>query len=234
MKDSRTIDCRILMITLPLLLMLIGTGFEYSGLDLWWVSHFYDFQRQIWPFMNHWLFSDIIHTGGQLFCKFLGLVWLISFSATFSKADYKSYRKPLLCFLAATVAGPALVAIGKSITHIYTPWDLQLFNGPQPYVKLLDAVSQGALVGHAFPAGHASAGYAFSSLYFLFRRLRPSLRAYGISFGLTLGLIFGIGQQVRGAHFPSHDLFSMAICWLAALIVYVSFYPEEWRQLSRC
>lgn len=31
-----------------------------------------------------------------------------------------------------------------------------------------------------------------------------------------LGLTFGITQQLRGAHFLSHDLWSAALCWAIA------------------
>lgn len=42
-------------------------------------------------------------------------------------------------------------------------------------------------------------------------------RWLGLMIGLVAGLIFGISQQLRGAHFLSHDLWSLTICWLVAL-----------------
>jgi hypothetical protein len=41
---------------------------------------------------------------------------------------------------------------------------------------------------------------------------------------LGLGLLFGTTQQLRGAHFLSHDIWTFALCWsinalLAALIL---------------
>ena len=35
-------------------------------------------------------------------------------------------------------------------------------------------------------------------------------------------MLFGFSQQLRGAHFLSHDVWSAAICWLTALGVYAS------------
>jgi membrane-associated PAP2 superfamily phosphatase len=121
------------------------------------------------------------------------------------------------------------VGILKHITHIHTPWELALFSGDQPYIRIFDPVPAGTPVGQAFPAGHASGGFAFFSLYFALGHVRSRFQIYGLWFALGLGLVFGLGQQVRGAHFPSHDLFSMVICWYAALGVYFLFYPEQWK-----
>lgn len=217
----------------PLLLLLTGVVLEYSGLDLWWISHFYDFQTQSWPFKHHWLFDALIHTGGQWFVKAMVMAWLAAFMLTFFQKRMRVYRKILIYFLAATATGPILISLGKQFTHVYTPWDLQLFRGNLPYIRLFDHVPPDAPVGHAFPAGHAAGGYAFLSLYFLLFHFRSPYRINGLLFGLCLGFVFGLGQQIRGAHFPSHDLFSLAICWLAALQVYFLFYPHEWRTRKR-
>lgn len=217
----------------PALLLAAATLFEYSGLDLWWVSRFYDFQKHSWPFKHHWFFESIIHTGGQWFVNGMILLWLVAFILTFFRPDLKNARKILFFFIIAAAAGPLLVSLGKQFTHIYTPWDLRIFNGEQPYIRLFDRVPAGAPVGHAFPAGHSSGGFAFMSLYFILLHHASPYRKYGLLFGLVLGFAFGLGQQVRGAHFPSHDLFSLMICWLAAASVYFIFYPQQWRNIKR-
>jgi len=212
---------------LPLFMLLIGLTFEYSGFDIWWISHFYDDLSQSWPFRDHWLFDTVIHDWGRNFNIGVGVLWLLFFFLTLVFRPLKKYRKITVYFLVAAAAGPLIVGAGKLITHIYTPWDLNIFSGTQPYIKLFDSVPQGMPIGHAFPSGHASGGYAFFSLYFLLMHLGSPYKKYGLLFGLGLGLIFGIGQQIRGAHFPSHDLFSMVICWYAALIIYTIFYPKD-------
>jgi len=231
--QAEGLDCRYEMILYPFLLLAAGVVFEYSGVDLWWVSHFYDYQNHLWPFENHWLFNTVIHKWGQNFSKGMVLIWLILFARTFYQQSQKKFRKILVYFLLAAAAGPALIALGKACSHIYTPWDLVLFGGRQPYIRLLDTVPAGAPVGHAFPAGHSSGGFAFVSLYFVLHHFKSSRRGYGLMFGLCLGLIFGLGQQVRGAHFPSHDFFSLAICWYAAMAMYLLFYPKEWGALKK-
>jgi len=220
---------------LPFLLVALSVAFEYSGLDLWWVSLFFDSDKQLWPYRSHWLFEDILHSGGQLFDKVFALIWLLSFIGINFKKELVQYRKILLYFLLASAAAPALVGIGKNMTHIYSPWDLQVFNGVLPYIRLFDPVPAGAPIGNAFPAGHASGGYCFLSLYFVFLRYRSPYRIYGLVFSLVIGLAFGLAQQVRGAHFPSHDMVTILICWYTSLALYLLFYPDEWRFLSsRC
>jgi membrane-associated PAP2 superfamily phosphatase len=219
-----------LMTILPLSLVLTGIMFEYSGFDIWWISHFYDYQTRSWPFRDHWLFETVIHEWGRYFDMGAAGLWLVFFFLTFFLKPLKTFKKPLIYFLVSSATGPLIVGAGKHLTHIYTPWDLKIFSGTLPYIRLLDPVPGGMPIGEAFPAGHASGGYAFFSLYILMRHLGSPHRIYGLIFALGLGLIFGIGQQVRGAHFPSHDLFTLVICWYSALIFYYIFFPEEWRR----
>jgi len=217
------------MMGFPFVLVSLGIALEYSGFDVWWISHFYDANTQSWPFRDHWLFDRVIHGWGRRFDMGIALMWLLVFFSAFFFAPVRKFKKNLIYFLLATAAGPLIVGAGKQLTHIYTPWDLTLFSGTLPYIRVFDSVPSGLPVGEAFPAGHAAGGYAFFSLYFVLRVLAPSYKKAGFVFGLMLGLIFGIGQQVRGAHFPSHDLFTMAICWLSALFFHYIFYPKDGR-----
>lgn len=216
-----------MMALFPLPLLLLAVIFQYSDLDVWWVSHFYDFQNQMWPYKHHWFFEGFIHSGGRWFYWVAVLICLLAFIVSNFQQDIKRYRKTLLYLLLATLAGPVLVVIGKNLTHIYTPWDLQMFGGAQPYIRLFDPVPAGAPIGHACPAGHAALGYSFFSLYFSLRYAHPSYRTFGFLTAIGLGLIFGLGQQIRGAHFPSHDLFSLATCWYAAMIIHLLLYPNR-------
>ena len=93
------------------------------------------------------------------------------------------------------------------------PWDLLRYGGQRPYVELLHLRPIGLTRGACFPAGHASAGYAWMALYFFFLMARPQWRWWGLAAGAGAGLLFGLSQQLRGAHFLSHDLWTAMICW---------------------
>jgi membrane-associated PAP2 superfamily phosphatase len=95
---------------------------------------------------------------------------------------------------------------------------LQIFGGLYPNIRLFDTVAQSLPVGHAFPAGHSSGGFALLSIYFMARRHQYRHSSLFLYAALGLGLIFGFDQQIRGAHMLSHDLFSLAICWSSCLI----------------
>lgn len=220
-----------IMVAAPFFLVLTAIFFEYSGFDLWWVSHFYDNQTHSWPFREHWLFETVIHKWGRYLDLAAGLAWLVVFALSFFSSILKNQRRLMVYFLVAAGAGPLFVGAGKHLTHIYTPWDLALFSGTLPHIRLFDPVPPGLGVGHAFPAGHASGGYAFLSLYFVMGHLGCCRKIYGLMAGLSLGLIFGAGQQVRGAHFPSHDLFTLVICWYSALVSYRIFFPEQYTRI---
>ncbi len=229
---NRYIENFYFMLIFPFLILGLAIIFEYSGFDVWWVAHFFDIQNQTWLYKGHWFFNKVIHSGGQFFDKIIVVIWLLFFIFINLKNNLKKYRKIMLFFFFATAAGPILVGIGKSLTHIYTPWDLKLFNGIHPYIRLFDPVPNGANVGHAFPAGHASGGYCFISLYFVLLHFNSKYRIFGFLFGVCNGLVFGLAQEIRGAHFPSHDLFTLVICWYAALSVYLLFYPEQYTMLK--
>jgi membrane-associated PAP2 superfamily phosphatase len=49
-------------------------------------------------------------------------------------------------------------------------------------------------------------------------------RLLGLAVGGGLGLLFGISQQLRGAHFLSHDVWTAGICWATALLTYLLFW----------
>jgi len=73
--------------------------------------------------------------------------------------------------------------------------------------------------GHCFPAGHASAAFAYLGGYFVFRRAAPGVARAWFAFALVTGLALGLSQQMRGAHFMSHTLWTAWFCWLTALAI---------------
>ena len=209
---------------LPLAPLLCGISLEYSGLDMVLIRPFYDGSLHQWTYRRHWLASGILHTGGRNLVVAAAAAIFVFFILSFLIKKFQPCRKGTAYLLAASLSGPAVVSLCKHTTHIYSPWDLKLFDGIQPYIRLFDAVPKGAEIGQAFPAGHSSGGFAFFSLYFLALAYHPSVRYAALFLALLLGFSFGIAQQARGAHFLSHDFFSLTICWYCALFTYVGFF----------
>ena len=100
----------------------------------------------------------------------------------------------------------------KGISVTSCPWDLQAFGGVARYVSHWSLLGDGG-AGHCFPAGHAASGFAFVSGYFAFRKHDQVLARRWLTAALAAGFALGIAQQLRGAHFMSHTLWTAWICW---------------------
>lgn len=212
------------VILLPAYAIGLGIFFQYSGLELLIVSPFYDSENAIWPLKDHWLIQSVLHIFAQHLMKLFGLLLLgVILYLSFTKKN-PPLRKALGCGFLAMAAGVTVVGYLKGQTRLYCPWDLEMFGGELPHHLLFQSLVSDSPIGHAFPSAHAAVGFSFLSVYFAAAMFAPQWRFRALGFGLGLGFLFGFVQQMRGAHFLSHDLFSLAICWLAALLIHIIFY----------
>jgi len=142
-------------------------------------------------------------------------------AASLISRQMKLWRRPLAYLLLATLLSTAAVGLLKRWTNVDCPWDLLRYGGDRTYYSLF--MHRPSILGQArcFPAGHASAGYAWTALYFFLLSTRPGWRWWGLGFALGLGALFGVTQQLRGAHFLSHDVCTLMVCWLIALALYL-------------
>jgi len=202
----------------PVICVLAGIASQYSGLDIRLEQFFYDYQHQLWPYKETWLTQDLLHRGGRDVVALVIIGMFLFLLATLFNDRLAPYRRNAIFLLLSSLTGIGLVAVLKASTHIYTPWDLQIFGGLYPNIRLFDSVPNNLPVGHAFPSGHASGGFALLSFYFMARSHQYRHSSLFLYTALGLGLTFGLDQQIRGAHMLSHDLFSPAICWSSCLI----------------
>lgn len=135
------------------------------------------------------------------------------------------FRMRLRVLALAALLVPLAVSLLKRASSSHCPWDLAEFGGAEIYVRLFEPALPGAVAGHCMPAGHASAGLWLVALAVFWLPERPRMAAAVIA--ATLGFGFGMGmiQQLRGAHFLSHTLWSM---WIACAIV-----AALWRIMNR-
>ena len=111
-----------------------------------------------------------------------------------------------------------VVAGMKATSRTSCPWDLSEFGATATYFSHWNLLHYSA-PGRCFPSGHAATGFAFLGGYFAFRRDRPKLARALLICAVAVGLLLGLGQQMRGAHFMSHTLWTGLICWCVALAV---------------
>ncbi|KIQ96535.1 phosphatase PAP2 family protein [Lysobacter sp. A03] len=192
--------------------VLIGAHGDFLLADL-----LYTAQGNAWALRDSWITTTLVHEAGKAVSAAAWLGALIASLWSLVDPRLSHWRRPLGYLAFATLAGSVAVSLLKAGSGMDCPWDLQRYGGLQPFVGLFE--SRPHSMGHAscFPAGHASAGYAWVTLYFFFRAVQPRLRWAGLALALAAGALFGISQQLRGAHFLSHDVWTLMICWLVAL-----------------
>ena len=187
------------------------------GADQWLADQIYAAGGHTWALQSSPLVEGIIHEGGRQASKWVWIAVALCLLLALACRPFASWRVPLAYLLLSTLLATTLVAILKRGTHMDCPWDLLRYGGEKAYYGLFSRRPVGMGSAGCFPAGHASAGYAWVALYFFFLATRPRWRWVGLGAAMALGLLFGIAQQLRGAHFLSHDLWTLMLCWLVAL-----------------
>jgi membrane-associated PAP2 superfamily phosphatase len=111
------------------------------------------------------------------------------------------------------------VSLLKNVSRSSCPWDLAEFGGTARYVSHWAwGVSDGG-PGRCFPAGHASAAFAYVGGWFVLRRAAPRAASIWLATALAAGFVLGVAQQWRGAHYMSHTLWTAWVCWSVALCI---------------
>lgn len=118
------------------------------------------------------------------------------------------------------------------------PWELSVFGGQASYVSHWSWGVRDGGSGHCFPGGHASSAMAFLALAL------PGLhhpergqqrRALWLLAGIgALGLVLGGVQTLRGAHYPSHTLWTATLCWSSAWLSWHLWHraAPRWQRAS--
>jgi membrane-associated PAP2 superfamily phosphatase len=194
-----------------------------SPLDLWVMRQIGDANGFAWR--DHWLLSKVLHDAmHQLALLAYGLTLM---SIWWPLGPWRRLRRSqrLEAFCGITLC-VLLIAGLKVFSHTSCPWDLQEFGGSARY---LSHWTWGGIDGgpeHCFPAGHVSSVFSFFALALPWLAGDASERRFGrrILLGvLVLGALLGLGQTLRGAHFPSHTLWTALICWVVALLNHALF-----------
>lgn len=207
-------------------LILLSIFISTYNIDQIVADYFYALQGGSWAWKNSWLAEHFFHRGGRNLSIGLELVCVILLIITYCNKTYAQHRKSLL-FLVIAVAGSSLIiSLFKASLAVSCPWEFSRYGGNLHYHTVIEQIFLRNGSG-CFPAGQASAGYAWIALYFFGCRYKSSLRWLGLALAITTGIILGGAQQIRGAHFISHDLWTMGLCWFFALSVYCFMFKEK-------
>lgn len=170
-----------------------------------------------WPYRENWWLSELIHNAGHkiALAAYAALVLIMVYRWA------RNYSNAGIAY-ALTSIGLSVLAVNlcKTLLHFPCPWDaLNNLGQFSAYAWLPKRAG-------CFPSGHASSGYAWLCFYYVARMYFPHLRTVLATLAMALGLCFGIAQQIRGAHFLSHDLICLYVCWMVASLMYF-FWPSR-------
>lgn len=214
---------------LSLLGLTLTLLWDATGLDLWVMSKLgsaHGFALQ-----HNWWLETILHQRARdlawvALALLAAMVWRpIGF---FRQLPSQQRTEMLLGTLLALL----LINVIKHDSLTSCPWDLQMFGGVAEYRSHWSWGVPDGGPGRCFPGGHASAALAFLALPL---SLLSSQKAadrrigwWGLAAVLLVGGLLGAAQTLRGAHFPSHTLWTAQVCWTAALVNQL-----VWRAVSK-
>ncbi len=183
---------------------------DLSGLDMPAARLFGDLHGFAWT--HTFFLSRVMHDGGRLlaWAVLAALVMAALRPAVAGQGPSRAARWRwmgviLLCVLAV----PAI----KRLSATSCPWDLAEFGGVAQHLSHWRWGVPDGGGGHCFPSGHAVAAFGFFGMHFLWRDINARRARLWLLAVLLTGTLFGAAQLARGAHFPSHTLWSAWLCW---------------------
>ena len=209
----------------PLAILLLLGWLAWANADTQIAEKFfYDVATQKWLASDALWANEVLHRGGRNLMRLIGVMAILAWLASY-RFDALIRHRQALGYLALCLALVPLVIGGlKQITNVDCPWDLEGFGGDRPLLHYFESRPSDLPKAACFPGAHSSSAFALFALAFLARR-RSLCLATGVAMAVTfIGGMFSVAQQARGAHFLSHDLWSMLLAWsLCGLISYVVF-----------
>jgi len=167
--------------------------------------------------------------------RFLGMLGVVALVAAvrwplgvLRRLDARARLQLALSVLAALAA----VSLLKNTSRSSCPWDVAEFGGVASHVSHWNWRLRDGGPGRCFPAGHASAAFAYLAGWFVLRRVAPGAAMAWLLAALGAGLVLGLAQQWRGAHYMSHTLWTAWVCWSVALAIDVACRRATRRRLA--
>lgn len=179
--------------------------------------------------------SDLLEMFGHRLAKnAVSAIWLLLLGLAVHASltvRLRDSRTSLWAGVLAMALGPSVVVMLKELNAYHCPWDLKPFGGYADFASGWFVAA--ADIGHCFPSGHAAGGFSLVALYFLGLQLElPRVQRLGLWLTLAAGSLFSLIRLAQGAHFLSHNLWSAAICWCAAALVFLPLLAGSASRLS--
>jgi membrane-associated PAP2 superfamily phosphatase len=217
---------------LALSALALAVLFHYTRLDLRLAAPWYDPVNHTFPWRYAWITKYAIHRHLKVAQIVLGVCMCLAALYALRARDgfFATHRRRLWCVALSFVFVPVIIAVLRRFSPMHCPWDVVDFGGYAPYFDLFQASPPNVRAGRCFPAAFVASGSWMLSFAWLWFPERRRLSAGILLF--TLAWAFGLGwvQQMRGAHFLSHTLWSLWVSWLIVLLVH--FATGAWREMN--
>lgn len=200
----------------------------WTDWDLRLADRVYDARARTFPLRHAWLTESFNHV--ILKRVFAGLAVATMTVVLWDAASPRGWtwlrRFQLRVIALSAVLVPAVISLLKQASDSHCPWDLQRYGGTEPYVGLFAQLPAGVAPGHCMPGGHASSAFWMISFAILLLPYRLKYAVFALAALLTLGIAVGWLQQLRGAHFLTHTLWS---AWISLLVVFlITLCLDRW------
>lgn len=213
-----SINKQIIFTSLLLLVSIIYFGL--SDIDVLVQDYFYNFTTHTW--ILPWSlqpYKFIFYDGEKRFLILFAVSVLI-FSIIFRKKRVvQTYKRGIIILLLSAIFVPSITGLIKSNTNMPCPKNEIRYGGMYPKTAVWQSYPKDFVKPKTkcWPAGHASAGFALMSLFFLFKRKRN--RFIGLGIGFFVGWSTGLYKMIIGDHFLSHTVITMILAWLIILLI---------------
>lgn len=204
---------------LPLTCMALLLAVDPTPLDIWIEHLFYAPDVGFVGRHSYWL-EDILHERVKQLVIVINVLAALAFIASLLLKRWAHARRPMAYLVLALAASTAVVPPLKTLTAVQCPWSLLEFGGHEAFSPLVGTRPQTNSPGRCWPGGHASAGFSLIALFFFLRDRRPRLARTALILALVLGATLSIGRMMQGAHFLSHNLWTMLLDWTICLGLY--------------
>jgi membrane-associated PAP2 superfamily phosphatase len=206
---------------------------QFSNLDLALADRSFDGALHQFPWRDSWFADGFMHRWVKAPLIVLGTLIVLAaiVQAALKKPQLGELDRWRLRLSAALVIiVPLVISLLKRQSASHCPWSLERYGGHAVYLRLFDAVPAGLEPGGCLPAGHASSALWLAALCLWWLPQQPRKAAAVFAAGLAAGLALGWVQQLRGAHFLSHTLWSL---WITAALVWAVLFGFNFLQHLR-
>ena len=206
----------VLLALTSVIIILLGA---VTDVDLRLADWAYDARLGVFPWRHVWLAEVASHVIVKRALAALAIA-IIGAAAWdwWRPRPWAALRRVQLRIVAlSAIAIPAIIGLLKQVSSSHCPWDIDRYGGSAPYVRLLEALPAATAPGHCMPAGHASSALWLIALAVFFLPARPRVALCVFFLMLAFGFALGWLQQLRGAHFLSHTLWSV---WIACAVLW--------------